>query len=231
MKRLSSLSFLIPAYNDEDTIEIAIKEAVEVGKSVSRTFDIFVINDCSPDTTKEILDRLVREIPELHVIHHEKNLGYGGTIRELYEQGRGEYLYTIPGDYQIGANELLKLIPAIDHADMVIGWRVDRHDPESRLRQSKIYNQIARLLFRFSIHDVNSVRLMKSSIMKHFHLTTTSAFVDIELLVRTLRAGFVVSEVPIEHRKRQVSEATAGGGKVGTILPTITDMIKFFFIR
>jgi glycosyltransferase involved in cell wall biosynthesis len=232
-EKLSSLTFIIPAYNDEDTIESVIREATDVGRNVAKKFDLLVIDDKSPDKTGEILDRLKKTTSNLQVIHHKENKGYGGTIRELYEQGKGEWLFSIPGDYQIGAKELLKLTPYVDKGDMIIGWRVNRHDPKGRLKQSKIYNILLRLLFTIKLHDINSVRLMRSSIMKSIRLTSTSAFVDAELTIRTQMGSnsdgiqWKVIEVPIEHRSRSVGEETAGGGKIKTILPTIWEMVKF----
>ncbi|MCX6791715.1 MAG: hypothetical protein NT149_01610, partial [Candidatus Gottesmanbacteria bacterium] len=82
-----------------------------------------------------------------------------------------------------------------------------------------------RLLFGLAIHDINSVRLMKTSVMKSVHLTTSSAFVDAELVIRAKRAGLRIMEIPIEHRSR--AGLGASGGKLTTILPTIRDMIAY----
>jgi len=235
-EKLASLSFLIPAYNDEVTITSVITEAYDIGRQVAKTFDILVMDDKSPDKTGTILDALQKKYSELTVIHHTVNKGYGGTLRELYESAKGAWLFTIPGDYQIGASELTKLVPHADKADMIIGWRVVRHDPETRLRQSKIYNMLLRIFFGIKLHDINSVRLMKSSIMKSITLISTSAFVDAELTIRTQKKrkgngkAWTVIEVPIEHRSRSVGEQTAGGGKLRTILPTIWEMLKYFFV-
>lgn len=227
---LSSVSFLIPAYNDESTVERAIKEAREVGRDVACEFEIRVINDRSPDATGKVLERLARTIPELVIRTHETNLGYGGTVKELYYSGTKDWLFTIPGDYQIGAKELHKLVPAAKDNDLVLGWRTDRHDPPARLRQSRIYNRLVRLLFGVRVHDVNSVRLMRREMMKRLTLTTTSAFVDAELIIRAMQGKFRITEVPIVHMSRHVGEESAGGGKLRTILPTIRDMGRFFLL-
>lgn len=225
-KRIN-LSFLIPSYCDENTIEKTVTEARDIGRKIAAKFEIIVINDASPDNLAAVLTKLLRRIPEMRVITHKENMGYGATIRQLYYAGRYEWLYTTPGDYQIPPSEIMKLLPGIRDADMIIGWRVNREDPASRLRQSMIYNYLLKFLYGLKLHDVNSVRLMKSVIMKNVKLVTYSAFVDAELTITAIARGYQVSEVPIGHRARFGGEETAGGGKLKTILPVIRDMLIF----
>lgn len=227
--KLSGVSFCIPAYNDEDTISVVIADAHRVGHEIAESFEILVINDKSSDKTASILTDLTKKIKELRVITHSVNAGYGGTIRELYYAAKKEWLFTVPGDNQIPVVEIRKLLPACEHADMIIGNRIYRHDPKARLRQSWIYNKLLRVLFGVKVKDVNSVRLMKSSIMKSIRLSKTSAFVDAELVIRAQRGHFHVVNAPIEHKARVGDEAHAGGGKWSTIGPTIRDMMFFFF--
>lgn len=224
---MRSLSFLIPTYGDENSIATAVNEAHREGRRLRIPFEIVVINDHSPDNTARVLTKLTKIIKELRVITHTVNLGYGGTIKELYETGANEWLFTIPGDYQVGAMELRKLIPKTRKADMIVGLRTKRYDSPRRQVQSAFYNMLLRLLFRLPVHDANSVRLMKSEIMKYVALTSTSAFVDAELIIKAYREGFRITEKAISHRKRTGGSGRGGGGRVRTILPTIRDMFRF----
>jgi dolichol-phosphate mannosyltransferase len=223
-----TLSFLIPAYNDEGTIGAVVRKTDRVGRDVASAYEILVIDDASTDGTVRVLTALRKTYPALRVKRHARNRGYGATIRELYFAGANEWLFTIPGDYQIGPEEVTKLLPYLDRADMIIGWRKERFDPSSRLRQSWVYNTLLRLLFGLTLHDVNSVRLMRSGMMHTVKLTSSSAFVDAELAIRAVRMGFRVIEVPISHRQR---EGIGGGGSMRIILPTIVDLVRFRFGR
>jgi glycosyltransferase involved in cell wall biosynthesis len=224
------LSILIPAYNDCDTIGEVIKEADRVAKKIASNYEIRVINDASRDDTQRVLQKLSKNYPKLIWSSHQVNAGYGGTIKELYESARYDWQFSVPGDNQYSPAEVEKLIPYKGKADMIIGWRVNRHDPPSRLRQSYIYNSILRFLYQISTRDVNSVRLMKTEIIRHIKLTSTSAFVDAELVIDAKDKGFKIIEIPIDHKSRQ-SEDGAGGGSLKTILPTIKDMLRYFLVR
>lgn len=223
---MESLTFIIPAYNDEATIRSVVQKTVGVGKKLRIPFDIVAIDDASVDATGHMLSKLARRTSNLRVIMHKKNAGYGKTIKELYQKAQSAWLFSLPGDYQIDPGELHTLWRHRQPADMIIGWRRTRRDSPARLRQSRVYNALLHVLFGTTVHDVNSVRLMKTSIMKSVTLGSSSAFVDAELVIRSMRAGFHVIEIPIAHRAR--AGAGASGGKLNTILPTIFDMVSFW---
>ena len=226
---MKSISFLIPAYNDEATIATQVKEANSIGNKLHMPFEIIVTDDASRDNTGNILDNLKKYIKQLRVITHRKNKGYGDTIKELYYSAKKEWLFTIPGDYQVEAKELLKLARYEKEADIILGWRTNRCDTKLRQFQSRIYNVLIWLLFRTNTHDVNSVRLMKSRIMKPVQLRGASAFTDAELIIKAQRAGFRIKEIPIGHSQRQDGTGVGGGGKIGVIVPTIWEMFLLKF--
>ncbi len=224
--KLQSLTCIIPTFNNEETIETVIEKVNDIGMLAAKSFSLIVCNDGSFDETASILKNLQKKYANLRVITHTVNKGYGLTIKELYYEAKGEWLFSVPGDFQIDPKELEKLLPHAGHADMILGWRVSRHDPKERLVQSSVYNQLLRLLFGISIHDVNTVRLMKTSILQSIHLQSSSAFVDAELVIQAIRNGYIVKEIPIDHKR---DDQKGSGGHLGTILSTIAETILFRF--
>jgi glycosyltransferase involved in cell wall biosynthesis len=224
--KLTSLSILIPAYKDEKTISTVINRAILAGRTYAKKFEIIVLNDASPDKTGEIVQRLKKQIPQLKVRTHTVNQGYGRTFSELYASGTYDWLFIVPGDYQIDPMEIKKLVLYTKQGDMIIGWRVKRQDNEKRKQQSAVYNALLRLLFGISIHDINSIRLMKRAIMKKHRVSNVkSAFIDAQLTISAIRDGFTVIERPIVHRKRITSGAS--GGKLSIIMPVIWEMLRY----
>lgn len=223
---LDSLSFLIPAYNDEVTIASVIRAAARVGRRVAKKFEILVINDASSDRTGQILDKLIIQFPQLRVKIHASNLGYGQTIKELYHWGRHDWLFTIPGDGQIPPDQIKKLLPAVISSDLILGWRQNRQDSPDRLRQSRVYNLLIRRMFGIPIHDVNSVRLVRRRLMEKLQLTSSSAFVDAQMLIASQRLKARITEIPIAHQSR--ARGTGGGGKISIIMPTVIDLFSAY---
>ncbi len=228
--RLRSLSILIPAYNVDHTIKKVVTDAYTVGKKVTDNLEVIVTDDASSDTTGKVLRDLKRKAPNLRIITHTVNQGYGKTIKELYRSGRSEWLFSLPGDDQFDAKELLELIPADKHADMILGWRENRHDSTRRLIQSKTYNSILNTFFHLNLHDVNTIRLMRRSALQSIPLKSDSAFVDAELAIRLRRKNLKITEIPIHHKMRKDVGAT-GGKFLATIYPTIVDIVRMRLTR
>jgi glycosyltransferase involved in cell wall biosynthesis len=220
------LSIIIPAYNDEGAVEGVVREAAYVAERITPRYEIFVVNDGSRDTTGEILDKLSKEIRGLRVVHHERNRGFGYTIRELYLGAQGDLVFSVPGDGQIRASQIHRMLPAAALADLVVGWREIRNDPRRRKRQSYVYNLLIRMLYRVTVGDVNSAKLIHRRALEGLRLETQSAFVDAELCIRTLRRGMTIRGVVIEHMPRQSGEG--GGGKFRMIWDTIVDMLRMY---
>lgn len=227
MKKLS-VSFIIPTFNDETTIRAVIERATSVAQKHCDHYEIVVLNDASIDKTPAILKTLSQKNKNIRLLHHNKNKGYGASIKELYYAAKQPWLFSLPGDFQIDPAEIIKLFPAAQDADMVIGLREQRSDAWTRQLQSKTYNQLLRLLLKLPIHDVNSVRLMKTSMLQRISLTSTTAFVDAELVLKAHKEKWNIKEIPIIHKPRTGGVGT--GGKVFvTILPTFVDLMRCTF--
>lgn len=223
--KISHVSFLVPAYNDAKTIYTLIDRICDVGKSVAEVFEIQVIDDNSTDEIASILKSMASLDKRIVVTYHKENKGYGQTIKELYRLASYDWMFSVPGDFQIDPFEITRLIPYTNSADMIIGWRKHRHDAWIRRMQSNIYNILLSLLFGLTLRDVNSVRLMNKKLFTSIVLRSNSAFVDAELVLEAKRKGFRITEVPILHKKREGS--TGGGGKLQTIIPTVFDMLRY----
>lgn len=226
--KLPSLSIIIPCYNVQSTVEYVVANAYRVGKKISRKLEIIVVDDASSDNTARILNTLKKTVKCLRVITHKKNCGYGKTIKELYTQAKNAWIFSLPGDDQFEASEIEKLVPFTQNSDMILGYRIHRHDPKNRLVQSSVYNRLLNLLFGLSLCDVNTIRLMKRSSFLKISLTSDSAFVDAELAICMKKNAMKTVEIPILHKERK-DKSGSGGKFFKTILPTIIDMILHFF--
>ena len=79
-----SISACFPAYNDGGTISSVVIAAILTLRELSDEFEVIVCNDGSTDYTGDVLDELTRRYPELTVIHHAHNRGYGHALRSAF---------------------------------------------------------------------------------------------------------------------------------------------------
>src|ERR1051325_7140831 len=148
-----SISAVLPAYNEEENIETAATRMAEVLRSLNlRDWEVIVVDDGSADRTGEIADRLAGEDPEhIRVIHHSPNRGYAQALKDGFAAARCRLLFFTDSDNQFDVREIRNLLPLIEDADIVCGFRIYRFDPLTRLVLSWGYNLLIRILFRIRV--------------------------------------------------------------------------------
>src|SRR5688572_20518713 len=128
------LSFFFPAYNDGGTIASLVIRAVQAAGRLTRDFEVIVVNDGSQDDTAEIIDELARTYPQVRVVHHSVNRGYGGALRTGFATATKELIAYTDGDAQYDPAEIETLWNRLnDDADMVTGFKIRRSDPMHRI--------------------------------------------------------------------------------------------------
>ena len=203
MEKKSDFLIIIPAYNEEDNIKEVVERAGKYG-------DVCIVNDCSTDSTQEILNR----IGGIKVISHEKNTHIAGAVLDgmRYAVDKG-YLYAITID--AGLSHDPDDIPLFaDHgtSDLVIGSRVEKlNTPVNRRLLSLIGNVIynisldfPRSLFKKKIYkDIPSGFRRYSKRAMELLLTEKMQSRSFDFLFESVmhiyRKGFTISAVPITY--------------------------------
>jgi len=173
-------------------------------RDVADDYEILVINDGSADYTADVLDELASRYPELRVIHHEKNTGYGGALRSGFSHATKELIFYTDGDAQYDPRELVRLLAAwSDDVDLVNGYKISRSDPLHRIVIGRLYHWMVKLAFGLRLRDVDcDFRLMRRSIFDCVHLESDSGVICVELMKKVQDAGFRIVEVPVHHYHR-----------------------------
>ncbi len=202
--RPTSLSIFFPAYNDSGTIASMVIAAVMTAGRLTTDFEVLVINDGSRDATQEIADELARLYPQVRVIHHPKNRGYGGALQSGFGSVRKEVIFYTDGDAQYDPRELTQLWERMtDDVDLVNGYKISRSDPIHRIVIGRIYHYMVKVLFGLTVRDVDcDFRLMRRSIFDRVKLEKTSGVICLEMMKKIHDAGFRIAEVPVHHYHR-----------------------------
>ena len=132
-------------------------------RDVSEDYEVIVVNDGSSDHTSEVLAELARVYPDLRVITHKKNRGYGGALRSGFQNATKELIFYTDGDAQYDARELKLLVSAFsDRIDLVNGYKISRSDPISRVILGRLYQFGVKTMFGLKLKDVDcDFRLMR----------------------------------------------------------------------
>ena len=199
-----SLSVFFPAYNDAGTIASLVIQAVRVAGRLTSDFEVIVVNDGSKDATAMILDELARTYPQVRVVHHPTNRGYGGALRTGFATASKDLIAYTDGDGQYDPGELDVLWNAMTaEADMVTGWKISRSDPMHRIVIGRIYHHFVKFLFQLRVRDVDcDFRLMRREIFDRVKLEKDTGVICLEMMRKIQDARFQVVEVPVHHYHR-----------------------------
>lgn len=198
------VTLLLTAYNEADMIEHVIHEFYgEIGEKIP--LKILVVEDGSTDGTKEILEKLSKELP-MDLLLGKERRGYSKAVIEGLKLIDTDYVFFTDGDGQHRAEDFWRLFELKDKYDVVSGWRVKRADALHRKIMSTIFQLVAKVLFRLPcLHDITApYRLMRSEVAKliasEFEYMNESFWT--EFTVRAHGNGIKLVEVPVKHRNR-----------------------------
>ena len=200
----TGLSIFFPAYNDSGTIASLVITALRTARKLTPDHEVIVVNDGSADGTAEILDELAGLYPQVRIVNHESNRGYGGALRSGFATATRELVFYTDGDAQYDPAEMEALWRRFDPTvDLVNGYKISRSDPLHRIIIGRIYHYTVKLLFGLKVRDVDcDFRMMRRSIFDTVHLEKNSGVICLEMMKKITDAGFRIAEVPVHHYHR-----------------------------
>jgi len=203
----SSVTLIIPAYNEEKTIGDVIKDTTEIMDLYGLPYEIIVVDDGSTDNTKLV----ALSTCNATVFSNEPNRGKGYCLRRALKQARGDIIVTLDSDGEHKPKEIPDLItPLFEGNDIVSGSRFmgNRTDVTTKL------NQVGNFLFNTAIlaltgrqvtDSQTGFRAMKRDVVDKLNLQSDGYEIETEITVKSLRNGFKLKEVPISIDRRKYS--------------------------
>lgn len=223
-----SLSVVIPAYNEEDTIERVANDALAVLKKLTIDFEIVFVDDGSTDNTAKIIDHLARKNKKIRAIHHKKNRGFTGAMKTALYSAKKPLVFLAPADGQFAFKELPKFVEAIRGYDGAIGYREIRDEGLARDFNSWGFHFLARNLLRIPFRQISSVFLWRRRVLAAIEIESEnkSAMFLPEFFLKAVRLKYKFTEVPIYWHKR-VGGKSKGADPV-VIAKTILGMFRLW---
>jgi glycosyltransferase involved in cell wall biosynthesis len=223
-----TISAVLPALNEEENIETAIRRMADVLGSLSlRDWEVIVVDDGSTDRTGEIADALVAEDPaHIRVFHHSPNLGYAQALKTGFTSARHQLIFYTDSDNQFDVRELKSLLPLIEDADIVNGFRIYRFDPLRRLVLSWGFNLIVRVMFRIKVRDIDcAFKLFRREVFDKITIESKKFFVDAEVLAKAKYFGFRTVETGVRHYPRPAGRSTV---RPSHVLSTLRELARIW---
>lgn len=208
---MTSISFVIPVFNEEGNIERLIAEIQAVcAERAVNNYEILPVSDGSTDGTNSLLKKLSASHPRVRGIVVRVHQGKAAALSAGFEHARGEIIVTLDGDGQDDPHELPKLLAKLDEGyDMVSGWKQQRLDSFMKNQSSRVFNAVTRFMTKLDLHDYNcGFKAYRREAAKQLLV-----YGELHRYIPVLLAanGFTVTEVPVKHRKRW-----SGRSKYGT---------------
>ncbi len=222
---MNHLTVSIPAYNEEKNIIPLIYDILDVCEQIGTDFQIFIVNDGSTDDTEAVIQQHFAGHSRISIHRHLKNMGFGQTISDCFTIPDSEWIMNLSGDNQFPAENIRIMFEQTGSYEVILGNRTRRHDNLYRKLVSKIYNRIVSKMAGVRINDVSSILLVKKALIRNTEFKSTSGFIHTEIALEALKHSSRFTEVDLLHKEREYG--TASGGKLRTILSTISEMIKY----
>lgn len=222
----TSLSIVLPAYNEEANIGRAVEKAIETGSRLADPFEVIVVDDGSKDRTGAVVQQLIRKDPaHIRLLTHKPNQGYGAALRTGFEHARYNLVFFTDSDNQFDISEVEYFIPLMSDYEMVTGFRVYRYDTVMRCILSWIYNRIVGVLFRLRVRDVDcAFKLMRREVVQQVTIQCENFFVNTELLAKARKWNFRIAEKGVRHYPRTAGETTVRPSDIPRTLGTVFQM-------
>ncbi|MBH31988.1 MAG: glycosyltransferase [Candidatus Marinimicrobia bacterium] len=203
----SSLSIVIPIFNERESIPLLLDE---IHSSVAGyDYEIICVDDGSSDGTFEYLSDQSRENKRVRLIQFLRNYGKSAALSEGFRHAGSDFVVTLDSDLQDDPKEIPRLIEKLEEGfDLVSGWKQHRRDPLSKRLPSKFFNLVTRLLTGIRIHDFNcGLKGYRRSVVKSLDL-----YGGMHRYIPVLagKKGFRITEMAVNHRTRQFGASKFG---------------------
>lgn len=212
------LSVVIPCYNEERTI-LALVDAVR--RSPYATKEIIIVDDCSRDGTRAILQTQIAPLVQ-QILYHEANQGKGAALRTGIKHATGDLVIIQDADLEYDPQDYPRLVQPIldDRADVVYGSRFRGERPPRMLRRQWIANtaltRLSNVFTGLRLTDMETCyKVFRREIIQAIRIEEDRFGFEPEVTAKIARTGCRVHEVGIAYHGRSYAEGKKIGWKDG----------------
>lgn len=230
-KLLNNLSVFLPTYNESENIKAVVLHTKDVLQKVADNWELIIVNDGSRDNTKAVVEALSKEDKRIRVINHEKNLGYGSSLRTGFYNSKYSWISFIDSDGQFDFSEISRFIEMQKetNSDVVIGYYTKRRVSKFKIITSKMWEFAVWFLFGLKVRDIDcGFKMVSKKVIDQIPKLESErgAFISSEFLIKAKQGGFKIHEVPVTHYPRIRGEGT--GRNLNVIIKSFVDLLRLY---
>lgn len=208
MNAISSISVVIPVYNEEACLAPLEQELLAVLPPLGIPYEVLLVDDGSSDNTPALLAEICQRNPAFRALRFEKNAGQSAAMAAGFRAARGEVTVTLDADLQNNPADIPTLLNHMGTFDCICGWREKRQDTWLKRISSKIANGVRNRLSGESIRDTGcSLKAYRTKWLKRIYLFR-GAHRFLPTLLRM--EGATITEISVSHRPRTLGESKYG---------------------
>ncbi len=222
---MTTLSIVIPAYNEETGIAEIMNRVLSVREALKSAgvegFELLVVNDGSRDQTRKVAEEIAQQSPDVRVINHPVNRGYGAALKTGFAQARGDLIGFLDADGTYPPEHFPQLCQAaMAGADLVIGSRMagaESKMPAVRRIGNWLFATLLSILGWQRVTDsASGMRVFKRSSLEKLYPLPDGLNLTPVMSTRAIHEGLKVVEVPIPYSER-VGRSKLSALRDGTI--------------
>lgn len=224
------LTIVITCFNEK----LTILKAIEQAKALNIDKEIIVIDNCSTDGTKELLESLIAD-KSLQIIIHSKNMGAGYSTAEGISLAKGDYFYAPGADLEYDMNDVYKMINKIESEklDAVFGSRLlERRDVSKWQLIKERHYWLGTIIATFLINvlygkcftDVIGINLVKTDLLRALDCKSSSQSFTFELVSKLCKNKKKIGEIHLRYKPRTHKEGKTI--KATDMLPALWTIFK-----
>lgn len=213
----TTLTIIVPVYNERDTVMTMLEKVLLQDTGLAK--EIFVVDDCSTDGTREYLQSTDWESlcedsgDSVQLLLHSHNRGKGACVRSALELAKGELVLVQDADLEYDpADYPALLLPILDgHADAVFGNRfhpgAHRVPRYYRFLLNRMFSILCNMLTSLALNDVTACyKVLRRDLLDSLKLESNRFSMETELTVKLAKTGARIYEVPIVYHGRTYAE-------------------------
>jgi glycosyltransferase involved in cell wall biosynthesis len=210
---IRSLSFLIPARNEEGNIGELYRRLGDVLARIDLPYEIIFIDDGSTDNTWGLVRELRAGDERVRGIRHRRNFGKAQALANGFAVAGGDVIVTMDADLQDDPDELPNFLAKLNEGfDLVSGWKQRRKDPLGKTFPSKIFNRTVRTASGVPLHDFNcGYKAYRRDVAQSIRL-----YGELHRFTPVLAhaQGFRIGEIPVKHHARTWGQSKYGWSRL-----------------